>query len=235
MSSKSRSDALVGVLVGLLLAAGLVLWWQTRGPSQSTVRKTVVTTIQEESPASFLVTGTIDLSVTVRIDSSQYLTPAWLTFLVEGTQTGASALLQGGAEAQVEVPGTVSYGFDVRQLTPEMVTLTGDDLIGVELPSLSVHSVEPALSKLRVRTQTSGWMRIFPSDAPDTVRTQALQEAQLALRTQALRQIQARTQPKVNTARAIKKMLRPTLEAAGIPEPRFRIQVGENLVLQPKG
>jgi len=39
----------------------------------------------------------------------------------------------------------------------------------------------------------------------------------------------------VNTARALEAMLRPPLKAAGVDTPRFRIRVGEQLVLQPEG
>lgn len=222
-------------MVGLLLAVTVALWWQTRGPTQSRVRKTVVTTIQKESPASFLVTGTLQLHARVRVDSSQYLTPAWLTFLLEGAQPGTSILLRGGASAEVEVPGLVSYGFDVEKLSPSMVTLRNASLVEVDLPPLSIHSVSPELTRLRVRTKTSGWMRVLPSDAPDTLRTRALGAAEDALRAQARRQIRTATQPRVNTARALEKMLRPVLVAAGVRSPQFRIRVGEELVLEPEG
>lgn len=213
----------------------VALWWQDRAPNQSTVRKTVVSTIQEESPASFLVTGTLQLHARVRVDSSQYLTPAWLTFLLEGAQPGTSILLRGGASAEVEVPGSVSYGFDVDKLTPSMVTLRNANLVQVDLPVLSVHSVAPDLAELRVKTETRGWMRVLPSDAPDSLRTRALAAAEGALRAQALQRIETATQPRVNTARALEAMLRPPLIAAGVRSPQFRIRVGDEIVLQSEG
>lgn len=233
MVSKKRTALGIGILVGLLVAAVVALWG--RGPSDATVRRTVITTIQDEAPASFYVTGTLDVSVTVQIDSSQILTPAWLTFVLEQTQPGALTLLQGGAETQVQVPGTVSYGFDVRALTPSMVTVAEDGRVGVELPSLSVHSVEPDLSRLKVKTETSGWMRVLPSDTPEAVRTQALSAVKGAFRTQAERHISGATQPRVNTARALRRMLRPALKAAGVSSPRIRIRIGDDLVMQPEG
>lgn len=232
MSSTIRTALGIGVLVALFLGAAVLLWG--RGPSEATVRRTVVTTIQDEAPSSFLVTGTMELNVRVGVDSSQVLTPAWLTFVLEQTQPGALSLLQGGAEAQVEVPGTVSYGFDVHALTPSMVSVEDDGLVGVELPALSVHSVSPDLSKLRVRSQTTGWMRVLPSEAPSEVRTQALSAVKEAFRSQVEGRLDGATQPRVNTARALEAMLRPALKAAGVRSPRFRIRIGEDLVLQPE-
>jgi hypothetical protein len=140
------------------------------------------------------VTGTLDVSVTVRVDSLQFLFPSWLTYLLEKTQPSALPLVQGGVETRVRVPGTVSHGFDVQNLTPSVITVREKGLVGVALPSLAVHSVEPDLAKLEVRTQTAGWMRALPSDLPEAVRTQALGVVTEAFRTQAERRIDTATQ-----------------------------------------
>jgi hypothetical protein len=223
-----------GILIGGGLVLALVLWWR-QGPSSTQVRRTVITTVQEEAPASFLVTGTLDLHATVRIDSAEYVTPDWLTTLLAHGQPTMLSLLQGSARAEVEVPGRVSYGFDVRELRPEMITVRESGIIGVTLPPLAIHSIEPRLSRLRVRTATDGWMRVFSSDVPAAVRSRALSGVQAAFRTQAERRLQSATQPRVNTARALEKMLTPPLTAAGIETPRFRIEIGERLVLPPEG
>ena len=232
MSSTLRAAIGGGAVAVLLLAGGLWLWGD--GPSDAMVRRTVLTTIQDEAPASFLVTGTLEVSVTVRVDSAQYLTPAWLTYLLQQTQPSALPLIQGGAQTRVRVPGTVSYGFDVRALTPDMISVE-EERVGVTLPSLSVHSVEPDLTRLEVQSQESGWMRVLPSDMPAAVRTQALGAVQDAFREQTERRIATATQPRVNTARALESLLRPALQATGIESPQFRMQVGDDLVLQPEG
>lgn len=234
MTSKERTAIGIGILIGFLLAAVGALWWQ-QGPSEATVQRTVVTTIQDESPASFLVTGTLDMHVTVQVDSSQYLTPAWLTFVVQQTQPSLLALLQGTSQTQVRVPGTVSYGFDVRDLTPSMVTIEEGERVAVDLPELSVHSVEPDLAKLRVKTQSGGWMRVLSSEAHDDVRQQALSAVRGAFQEQAERRLAGATQPRVHTARALEAMLTPPLKAAGMRSPQFRIHIGEDLVLSPEG
>lgn len=233
MHAKLRGAIVGGSLVALLLLGGL--WWWGDGPSEATVRRTVLTTIQDEAPASFFVTGTLEVSVTVRVDSAQYLTPAWLTYLLQQTQPSALPLLQGGAETHVRVPGTVSYGFDVRALRPSMISVEEGGRVGVTLPSLSVYSVEPDLSRLEVRSEASGWMRVLPSNMPEAVRTQALGTVQKAFRKQTRRRLETATQPRVNTARALEAVLRPALQAAGVESPQFRMRVGDDLVLEPQG
>ena len=198
------------------------------------MRRTVITTVEEEAPASFLVTGTLDMQVTVVLDSSQFLTPDWLTTVLQMTQPGAMPLLQGRSRAEVRVPGRVSYGFDVRSFSPEMIHLADDEVVELELPRLSVHSVAPDLPRLEIRASNEGWMRIFPSDANEQVRTEALAAVEPAFRQQAKRRFETATQPRLNTARALEAMLRPALEATGLSAPRFRIRVNDRLVLQPE-
>jgi len=222
----------IGLLVGVLLAVGMVVWWQ-QGPSEERLRRTVVTTVQEEAPASFLVTGTLDIHVTVTIDSSQYATPEWITSVLTYGQPGLLSMLKGSSQTTVRVPGRVSYGFDVRSLDPKMIAVEEDGTVAVDLPELAVHSVEPDLAKLKVRTSTRGWMRVFPSEVRGEVRKQALAGVEEAFRTQAERRIETATQPRLNTARALEDMLTPPLKAAGVENPQFRIWVGERLSLTP--
>lgn len=233
MLRRTRTIFGVGLLIGLLLSIGVAVWW-TKGPSTSEVRRTVTTTVQEEAPASFLVTGTLTISVTVRIDSSQYATPDWLTYVLDRTQPSLLPLLRGSSQTQVKVPGRVSYGFDVRALSPEMITVEDGGVVAVDLPELSVYSVEPQLSRLRVRTRTQGWMRVFPSAANEEVRKRALSAVRGAFEAQAEERISTATQPRVNTARALEQMLRPPLVAAGLENPRFRIRIGGRLSLEPR-
>ena len=221
-----------GLVLGLLLAVAL-LWWG-RGPSESTVRRTVVTTVEEEAPASFLVTGTLDMQVTVALDSSQYLTPDWLTTVLQMTQPATLPLLRGRSRTEVRVPGRVSYGFDVQALSPQMIRLSDDEVVELELPRLSVHSISPDLPRLEVRASNEGWMRVVPSDANEQVRTATLSAVEPAFRRQAQRRLETATQPRLNTARALETTLRPALQAAGLSSPRFRVRVNDRLVLQPE-
>ncbi len=233
MVLKTRTALGIGLLAGLLLAVGVAVWWQ-QGPSQARVRKTVITTVEEEAPASFLVTGTLDVQATVTIDSMQYATPGWLTSMLAYGQPGLLSILEGSSQTTVRVPGRVSYGFDVRSLTPKMITVGDEGTIAVDVPELSVYSVEPDLARLQVKTSTEGWMRVVPSEVQGDVRERALSGVEPAFRRQAERRLESATQPRVNTAEALKQMLTPPLKAAGVDRPRFRIRVGDRLSLTPR-
>jgi hypothetical protein len=74
-------------------------------------------------------------------------------------------------------------------------------------------------------------MRLLPSETTDAVRDRALEGITEALRRQANERIRTAAQPRVNTARALEAMLSPALEAAGVPDPRFRIRLGNGLVV----
>jgi hypothetical protein len=77
-------------------------------------------------------------------------------------------------------------------------------------------------------------MRVFPSDVHGAVRQEALAGVKAAFRTQAERHLAGATQPRVNTARALRALLTPPLQAAGVEAPRFRMWVGEHLTLTPE-
>lgn len=233
MSRRSRTLLLAGILIGVLLVVAGRLWWEQRSV-QSRVRRTVLTTVQEETPSSFLVTGTMDLHATVRIDSSQYATPEWVTYMLSQTQPALLSLLQGSAQTEVKVPGRVSYGFDVTTLTADMIRVEDSNVVAVDLPALDIHSIEPSLSQLEVHSKTEGWMQVFESGVPEAVRQRALDGVREAFREQARARLDSATQPRVNTARALRTMLTPSLTAAGFDNPRFRIRVGDRLSLTPQ-
>ena len=232
MSRHMRTVFGIGALVGVILTVAVALWWSQR--PTATVQRTVLTTMQEEAPASFLVTGTLELHATVRIDSSEYVTPDWLTFALSQAQPSMLAYLKGSAQTEAAVPGRVSYGFDVQTLKRSMIRVEDDGVVAVDVPPLVIHSIEPSLSKLKVRSTTEGWMRVFASEVPADVRSRAVAGVSEALRQQAQAHLDSTTQPRVNTARALKKMLTPPLRAAGLDEPRFRIRVGDHLSLTPE-
>jgi len=219
--------------MGLLLVVGLAVWWM-QGPSEARVRRTVITTVEEEAPASFLVTGTLDIHATVGIDSAQYATPNWLNMVLSYAEPRLLSMLEGRSRTTVRVPGRVSYGFDVRSLNPEMIAVDDDGTVAVDLPELSVYSVEPDLARLEVKTSTEGWMRVFPSKVQGEVRKRALSGVEDAFRRQAERRLDTATQPRVNTAQALEEMLTPPLKSAGVDDPRFRIRVGDRLSLTPE-
>lgn len=228
MTSVQRFVVATVVLVGL---AGLGILWWTSGPSLARVQQTVITTVQEEAQASFYVTGTTQMTTTVSVDSSAYLTPDWLTVVLRHTNPATLPLTRGSTTATVRVPGRVSYGFRVQNLTPEMIDVGEQGTVRVTIPALEIHSVEPDLTQLEVRTASEGWMRLFGSETHTNVRAQALAGVEAAFRSQARTHLDTATQPRTNTARSLQSLLRAPLEAAGISDPQFRIRVGDDLVL----
>lgn len=212
-----------GILL-LLVAAGIaaVLWlqWKTR-VSEKAVQRAVVTTLQEESPASFYVTGTLQLTATATVRNTKTLLPNVLD------------LSMGTTEATVRMPGRVSYGFDVASLRAEDIRLRENGVVEVTLPPLAIHAVEPDLSEMQVKTSV-GWARLYSSSGRKVER-QATLVANKALRRQARRHLDASTQPQVNTAKALQKLLVPILKKSGVSNPQLRIQVGPELVMEPEG
>jgi len=203
----------VGVALGLLLRLPRV--------SEEVVRQAVVTTIQQEAPASFFITGYLDITATSTVESTRYLFPDLMAFDL------------GTTRASVRMPGRVSYGFDVTDLRAEDIQVREDDVVEVTLPSLQLYAVEPVLEKMEVET-TVGWARLYASSGREAEH-QAIRYVREALREQALQHLNTATQPQINTARAIETLLRPALQATGLKAPHFRIYIGPDLVLQPEG
>ena len=210
------------LVIGLLVAA-LGLWWQWNNAkvSEEKVRQAVVTTLQQEAPASFYVTGTLQLTAATTVRNTKTLLPDLLDFSM------------GTTEASVRLPGRVSYGFDVRKLQGEDIRLLENGVVEVTLPALSIHAVAPRLSEMEVKTNV-GWARLYRSSGR-RVEQKAIRVAEKALRQQAQQHLDTSAEPRVNTARALKKMLTPILESAGVTDPRFRIQMGPEIVMEPEG
>ena len=167
--SEWQRTAIVAGIVGGMVVATALIWW-LGGPTQATVQRTIVTTVQQETPASTLITGRLSMTTTVAVDSTSPVTPMWLTSVIQTTQPQLMPFTLGTASAKIRVPGTVSYGFDVRQLTPEMIRLVEDDIVEVRLPPLGVQSVEPDLQRMEMQTASSGWMKMFTGDMEEDVR-----------------------------------------------------------------
>lgn len=210
------------LFVFALLAAAVVVVLRLDPPgfSESEVRDAMFTTIQRESPAAFLVTGRLTLTATTRVENTRVFLP------------GIVGLDLGTSRATVRVPGTVSYGFEVDSLKPEMVRMLEDGTIELELPPLAVYSVEPDLAALEVETDR-GWARMASSE--EQVEQRALAIVQGAMRRQALAHLRTSYQSRINAARALERLLTPALRGLGMTEPRFRFRLGEDIVVEPKG
>ncbi len=211
------------VAAGLLVLAGVALavWLLQPRLTETEVRQVVVSTIQQEAPASFFVTGTLDITATATVENTRYLFPDLLRFDL------------GTTRATVRMPGRIAYGFDVTALRPEDIRLGEDGVVEVTLPGLHVFSAEPNLAAMEVETDV-GWARTYAGSGQRATQ-QALRVAHEALRRQGEAHLETTTQPRLNTAEALRKLLTPVLQAAGLADPQFRFQVGPHLVMEPTG
>ncbi len=216
-----RSFFRAGVWIGLILVGVAVgLWLRLPSFTQEEVREVIITTLQEEHPAAFYVTGTLEIAATVHEAHTRSL---WLPslFLPFSFDLGTT-------EVTLRVPGRVAYGFDISALQPENIQLTEDGVIDLTLPELSVFSVEPDLSRADIKT-TVGWARLHARSG-QAQEKKALQQVQGALRNQAQTHLRQAMQPQVNTAEAMHKLLMPVLKGLGMEAPRFRVHLGPQMI-----
>lgn len=214
---------LVAAVVLVLLAVALAWAVIALRPrlTEEEVQAAVVTTLAEEAPASFLVTGTLTFATTVEGRSEKTMLPGLLN------------LDLGTTSAEVRVPGRVAYGFDVRALRPEHIRFTEEGVVEVAVPALTVFSVEPELERAELQTEV-GWARLHASSGQRMERL-ALERVRPAMREAAERHLARSESPRLNTATALARLLTPPLGAAGLASPRFRFRLGDGAVLELDG
>lgn len=206
----------------LIVATALLVIWRIARPrlSLETLQTEVITTLQRESEASFLITGTLDIVATTSVANTRELLP------------GLFDVNLGTSRATVQVPGRAHYGFDVRALKPEQIKLLGDSVIEINVPTPQVYSVEPNLSEMRVWT-SKGWARSNASI--QSAERKAISLLNGALMQQAKAHVATSMQPRVNTSRALQRLLTPVVKSLGMDNPVFRFTIGEQLIMEPAG
>lgn len=179
----------------------------------------VITTLARESSESFLVTGTLTFATTVE-SSSEY------TFL-----PGILNLDLGTTTARVRAPGRVSYGFDVSTIEATDISYSDDEFVEIEMPTLAIFSVEPALEDVEIETEV-GWARLYQGSGREREQA-ALREIRPRMRAAAEQHLETDpTRPRINTAKALVAMLSPALESAGVDDPHFRFRFPTGAVLE---
>ena len=221
-----------GFVLGLALAAvaalALVLSVVFVGVpdvlTEDELRSVVTTGIEREAAEGFVVTGR--LSSTLSGSSAR----RWRVRFLD-IETGRS-------EVSVRVPATMTYGFSLDAFDARDVRFREGGVVEVVLPPLSVFSVEPELERAEVSIDLSGQARLTPSQTERTVE-QTLRRVRPALREQAEAHLATSEQPRVNSARALRRVLATPLEAAGVDlaDVRFRFVVapGDTLDVSPDG
>ena len=216
--SRYMAALLSVALVAIAAAAAAFLWTRLTAPAltETELRERVFATLQQESDTSFVVTGYLQMTVSITAENSRVLFPRMLDLPLGTTRSSVTA------------PGTVSYGFDLSALRPEMIHLRGDT-VALDVPPLQVFSAEPKLEEAQVET-SRGWARL-PITSTGTERL-AVASITSALRSQGEAHLDGSAQPQLNSAETLRTLLDPVLVASGIEEPYYRIYFGESLVLE---
>lgn len=218
MKPKSAKIWAVTTAIAVLALVGVIaaLRGVARGIAPDEVRERIVATIQSEAKESLLITGSVDLTGTVTVENVRTLLP------------GVLDIGLGSSRATVQVPGRAYYGFDVRELDREKIRIRGDT-VEITVPQPRVISVDANLQELRVWS-AKGWLR--SAQSLQSVERTAMQRIDNVLARQAAQHVATSAQPRVNSAEAIRRMVLPVVQAAGITTPVFQFQLTERLTLE---
>jgi len=203
-----------GIVLAALVAllAGALLFGVSRRllrPSEAEIRGAVYTAIQRETPQTFLVTGSVDVTATTTVSNTRWLLP------------GILGLNLGTTTATVRMPGRVSYGVDLSRIGPEDIVVEDGGIVRVLVPSPEVWSVEPVLTGMEVQTDV-GWARLYSSSGR-AVEQEAIRLMEAALRAQGEAHLADAGQPRLNSNAALEAVLIPALVAAGVDDPRISV------------
>jgi hypothetical protein len=214
-----KSLPLLIVAVLALIAGALFLLPRVQAPrvTERVTAEAIYSALQREADTTFVVTGYVDVIATVRSEDARVFLPNILN------------LPLGTTRATVRVPGRISYGFDMDQLTPDLIRVRGDT-VEIDLPLVSVYAAEPDMGRLEVET-TTGWARL-PVTAQEAER-RAVQRLSETLRVHGERHLAGTAQPKVNTARALRRLVEPVVVGLGMEAAHYRVYLGEGLLLEP--
>lgn len=220
------------LVLGLVLAVGLaalvwigVRWLEGEGLlTEDQIQEAVRVGIEAEAAEGFVVTGR--LASTLERSSTR----RWRIRLLD-IETGRTTV-------DVRVPATMTYGFSLDRFAADDVRFRDDGVVEVVLPPLEVFSVEPQLERAEVDIEVSGQARLTPTQTERTVET-TLRRVRPALREQAEAHLRDSSQPRVNSARALRRVLATPLEAAGVDLAairfRFVVAPGDTLDVAADG
>lgn len=222
MSPTVRKSLLALLVIALVAtAAGAAWYWASRPRlTETEARSLISTTLVEEVPEQFLVTGTLEY--VTRVERSRQRQFVAMPGVVE--------VPLGTTRVSARVPGRVHYGFDVREVDVDGLRLRGDT-VEVRLPPLEVFAVEADLENAQIRTD-EGWGPLLSPRGYLEERA-ALQAVRPRLRSRAEAHLVRSGEPERNAARALALMLRPGFAAAGYPDVVFTFVVGEGRALTP--
>ncbi len=189
--------------------------------TQTEVRQLIMSRLLREQPASFLVTGYLDIAADITEENTKYLFPEYFD----------QSISLGTTKSVVRLNGRVSYGIDLLKLGDESITFEPNNVVVITVRDLEVEAVDPDLENMQIQTEV-GWARLH-SRSGQAVEKKALAEAKNALEAEAVAHLQTSPQPLQNTEAALSRLLVPVLEAAGISNPTIRFRRGIPIYTQP--
>ena len=197
------------VLVGLGIAIGLYSF----GPrlTDEETKSLVMATLLEEAPEAFLVTGSLSYVAQVERNNRK-----WVSFM------GQRVLDLGTTSVEVRAPVEATYGVDLNTFGSSNVRIVEGGMVEIVLPRPQVRSVDVAMDRMEVETQT-GWARRQSSSGNEQER-EALSDFYEAANAQAKERVRGQPQAHANTSQAIRTLVIPVLRAAGVETPRVTVR-----------
>ncbi len=182
--------------------------------TQTEVRQLIMSKLLREQPASFLVTGYLDIAADITEENTKYLFPEYFD----------QSFSLGTTKSVVRLNGRVSYGIDLLKLGAESITFEPNNVVVITVRELEIESVNPDLENMQIQTEV-GWARLH-SHSGQAVERKALIEAKNALEAEAVEHLRTSPNPVQNTEAALSRLLVPVLEAAGVSNPTIRFRRG---------
>jgi len=194
----------IGVAVVALRGAGFL--------SEDEIRSAIRSGIESEAAEGFVVTGRLASTL------SSTKTQQWRIRVIR--------IPVGQATVAVQIPATMTYGFSLDDFDADAIRFRDDGIVEVVLPPLQVFSVEPELEDADIDIRTTGAARLSP-DLTEQVLERTLRRVRPVLRRQASDHLRQSDQPRINSARALRRMLSAPMEAAGVDlgDVRFRFVI----------
>ncbi len=214
------------LIIMLLAVLGIVLYLSPPQLSlpeiqitQEEVKQLIITELHNEQPASFLVSGYLDITANITQENTKYLFPGYFD----------KSISLGTTKSNVRLPGRVSYGIDLLKITDSSISFEPNNVVVISFSKIEVESVEPDLANMEIQTEV-GWARLH-SYSGKTVERKALVIAKDALEAEAVEHIATSPQPAYNTEAALSRLLVPVLKAAGVSNPTIRFR--KSVSIQP--
>ena len=185
--------------------------------TQEDVTQIIISKLHNEQPASFLVTGHLDVTADITQANTKYLFPEYFD----------KNISLGTTKSTVRLAGRVSYGIDLTKIQEASISFEPGNVVVITQDEIEVESVEPDMENMQIQTEV-GWARLHAWSGQEVER-EALIIAKDALEAEAVGHLRTSLQPAKNTEAALSHLLVPVLTAAGVSNPIIHFRKGITL------